>query len=261
MPSLRELMKQKLKEQEIQKEKSEIIGTIEIIDEEYEESVKLIVPKYIKILFDYIDKSISSNWGLQKNGNIKYDSKYTIWIVFKEWFKTFYVELRDFECLTNKINDEINGKIDRFIESERKRDDNLIKHFSNLESKLEEIRRNQLERLQEKSFQNLLIKFPQIIELGLTYLEREYGLGNSNYRGDILFLDVNSKKLNVETKVNVQSFNGFKDQLLNKYINNIDMAKERLMYIVPKISKEQKEICIKYNIEMKEIDLNKTLKR
>ena len=32
---------------------------------------KLVVPKHIKVLFDNLDKSISSVWGLQKNGKNK----------------------------------------------------------------------------------------------------------------------------------------------------------------------------------------------
>ena len=55
-------------------------------------------------------------------------------------------------------------------------------------------------------------------------------------------------------------FKGFEYQLLKKYIKNIDMDKERLMYIAPEITKEQKEFCIKYNVEMKEIDINRILR-
>jgi len=47
---------------------------------------KLIVPNYIKNLFDNLDKSISSAWGMQKNGKIKWDSKYNQWETFKLWF-------------------------------------------------------------------------------------------------------------------------------------------------------------------------------
>ncbi|KKM25450.1 hypothetical protein LCGC14_1594790, partial [marine sediment metagenome] len=48
---------------------------------------KLVVPEHIKVLFDSLDKSISSAWGVQKNGKIKWDAKYNMWLVFKEYFK------------------------------------------------------------------------------------------------------------------------------------------------------------------------------
>ncbi len=48
---------------------------------------KLVVPEHIKVLFDNLDKSISSVWGVQKNGKIKWDAKYNMWVVFKEYFK------------------------------------------------------------------------------------------------------------------------------------------------------------------------------
>jgi len=48
---------------------------------------KLVVPAHIKTLFDNLDKSISSVWGMQENGKIKWDAKYSMWVVFKEYFK------------------------------------------------------------------------------------------------------------------------------------------------------------------------------
>jgi len=48
---------------------------------------KMIVPEHIKVLFNNLDKSISSVWGVQANGKIKWDAKYSMWCVFKEYFK------------------------------------------------------------------------------------------------------------------------------------------------------------------------------
>lgn len=48
---------------------------------------KIVVPEHIKVLFDNLDKSISSVWGIQSNGKIKWDAKYSMWTVFKEYFK------------------------------------------------------------------------------------------------------------------------------------------------------------------------------
>ena len=109
------------------------------------------------------------------------------------------------------------------------------------------------ERL-ETLLQKILIKFPIIIESDLRYLDNEYQLGNSNYIGDILFLDSNNKRLNVEIKIRIPPYSVFKDQLLNRYIKNID--NERVMYIAPKLTNKQREFCIKYNIEIKEIDIS-----
>ncbi len=49
--------------------------------------VKLHIPAHIKVLFDNLDKSISSVWGVQKDGKIKWDAKYNMWLAFKEYFK------------------------------------------------------------------------------------------------------------------------------------------------------------------------------
>ena len=48
---------------------------------------KLVVPEHIKILFDNLDKSINSVWGVQKDGKVKWDAKYSMWLVFKKYFK------------------------------------------------------------------------------------------------------------------------------------------------------------------------------
>ena len=47
---------------------------------------KVVVPDHIKVLFDNLDKSINSVWGVQKDGKIKWDAKYNLWVVFKEYF-------------------------------------------------------------------------------------------------------------------------------------------------------------------------------
>ena len=60
---------------------------IERIPNRIPKIVKLNAPNHIKTLFDNLDKSITSMWGLQKDGKIKWDSKYNQWVSFKEWFK------------------------------------------------------------------------------------------------------------------------------------------------------------------------------
>jgi len=47
---------------------------------------KLVIPNHIKIIFDNLDKSITSVWGPKSDGSNKWDAKYTMWISFKEWF-------------------------------------------------------------------------------------------------------------------------------------------------------------------------------
>lgn len=44
------------------------------------------VPENIKILFNSLDKSITSSWGPKHDGVIRWDAKYTMWLSFKEWF-------------------------------------------------------------------------------------------------------------------------------------------------------------------------------
>jgi len=51
------------------------------------ETTKLVIPDFIDNLFDNIDKSITSMWGMQKDGKIKWDSKFNQWESFKMWFK------------------------------------------------------------------------------------------------------------------------------------------------------------------------------
>ena len=54
---------------------------------EKKKPAKLVVPEYIRILFDNLDKSINSVWGLRPNGSNKWDAKYTLWLSFKKWFE------------------------------------------------------------------------------------------------------------------------------------------------------------------------------
>ena len=52
-----------------------------------EQKEKEIVPEYVNILFKYIDKSITREWGPKPDGSIRYDSKYALWRSFKVWLK------------------------------------------------------------------------------------------------------------------------------------------------------------------------------
>ena len=49
--------------------------------------VKLVIPDHIKTLFSNLDKSINSVWGMQSSGKIKWDAKFSMWVVFKEYFE------------------------------------------------------------------------------------------------------------------------------------------------------------------------------
>ena len=49
---------------------------------------KLIVPENVKISWEQISKSIESAWGkIQKDGKRKWDAKYALYLIFKEWFE------------------------------------------------------------------------------------------------------------------------------------------------------------------------------
>ena len=48
---------------------------------------KLVVPEHIKNLFNDLDKSVSSVWGMQEDGKIKWVAKYKLWEIFRLWFK------------------------------------------------------------------------------------------------------------------------------------------------------------------------------
>lgn len=116
---------------------------------------------------------------------------------------------------------------------------------------------NRLRIYLENILRFVLINNSSLIEPNLKYINHEKGLGNSKWRYDILFSDSNKKLLYVELKVVVPSQKEFENQLLNKYIKNIDMDKDRLMYIAPELTPEQKEFCIKHNIEHQIRDISK----
>ena len=44
-------------------------------------------PDPIIILFNTLDKSITSVWGPRPNGKNKWDAKYNMWLAFKKWFE------------------------------------------------------------------------------------------------------------------------------------------------------------------------------
>jgi len=130
----------------------------------------------------------------------------------------------------------------------------INQNLENIERKINVLINQKNIRILEIFLQNLLIKYPQIIEPNLIYLKKEYGLGNTSLRGDILFQDINNNKLNVELKVVIPSFNKFKEQMSN-YLNNLGKG-ERILYIAPKFTPEQQDFCSKHNIEIKIIDLD-----
>ena len=132
--------------------------------------------------------------------------------------------------------------------------DYTLNHINN---KLSKEKEKDIIKFREKVLQNLLIEFPQIIEPNLRFLKLEYLLGETYYRGDLLFLDSEKKRLNIEIKVVVPSFKNFSNQIGN-YLDNIG-KEERLMYVAPKLTEAQKEFCKTNNIENKIIDLNKIL--
>lgn len=46
---------------------------------------------------------------------------------------------------------------------------------------------------------------------------------------------------------------------MKNYLENIDITKERIIYIAPKITEKQREFCKKNSIEMKKINLNRVI--
>ncbi len=130
----------------------------------------------------------------------------------------------------------------------------IRRDLDRIEILLNTLLKNRQEHLSERYLQNLLAKYPQIIEPNLQFLELEYKLGDTNYRGDLLFLDENSRKLNVELKVIKPSINDFTNQM-NNYLENIQEG-ERLMYIAPSMAPEQEQFCKDNNIKFKIIDLD-----
>ena len=130
----------------------------------------------------------------------------------------------------------------------------INQNLENIEKKINVLINQKNIHILEIFLQNLLIKYPQIIEPNLIYLKKEYWLGKTSFRGDLLFQDINNNKLNVELKVVIPSFNKFKEQMSN-YLNNLGKG-ERILYIAPKLTPEQQNLCSKHNIEIKIIDLD-----
>jgi len=137
-------------------------------------------------------------------------------------------------------------------------DKQIIEKVENIDKKLKKIEQEKIDAFRERILQNLLIKFPQIIESNLNYISEEYKLGKTNFRGDILFSDSHNIKLNTELKVRVPRFKDFKRQLTN-YKKNIP-NEERLLYIAPDITPEQINFCNEHNIEFKIIKLDSILR-
>lgn len=192
--------------------------------------------KHLKLIFEYLN-SIVSNFDVKEK--------------MREWIEEF------------KENEKIKFKfLEPMILLSGKWGTKYWYNFNrqNIESYINE-KLECVEKITERAFQNLLIAFPQIIEDGLKYKASLYQLGNSKFSGDILYKDSKSRYLNVEIKIVRQSFKAFENQLLEKYMKNINMEKERLMYIAPHISKEQKKFCKRNNIETREIDINRILAR
>lgn len=192
--------------------------------------------KHLKIIFEYLN-SIVSNFDVKEK--------------MSEWIEEF----EENEKLRFKFSEPMILLSGKWGE---KYWDNF--NYQNSESYINE-KLEGVEKITERAFQNLLIAFPQIIEDGLKYKNSLYQIGNSKFSGDILYKDLKSRYLNVEIKITRQSFKEFENQLLEKYMKNINMEKERLMYIAPHISKEQKKSCKRNNIETREIDINRILAR
>lgn len=87
------------------------------------------------------------------------------------------------------------GKYKEVIEDYEKQ---LEKYKKQLEI-LRSFRSNPCNML-ESYFVNILVYYPDIIEWGLKYIDKNYLLGKSNFTGDILFLDLNDIRLNMEIK-------------------------------------------------------------
>lgn len=183
----------------------------------------------------YIDKEIIPE---EQPKDRKDDLEYK---VLKEFFNEFE-ELNDFliEYLQKKYQSNYNISIkDRLI---------------SIENKLDFLFNQEKYHLLEKNLQRLLIKFPQIIEPNLKFIKEEYSLGNTLFRGDLLFEDSESRLLYIELKVIVPNYDDFETQL-RRYLSHIS-EKDRLMYIVPDLTLEQKSFCNDNNIEFKIINLD-----
>lgn len=203
----------------------------------------------------YIGKKYLSNkQGHNRDGN-RLDNIHLISNYEDKTMKKL-IQSRDEKLQQYRVLDE------KIRELKKAKTDDLEGKLTNQEKTINKLKKEREEKyikILEKSLQRLLIKFPQIIEPDLLFLDEYYKLGNSNWEGDLLFSDLDDKKVNIEIKVKVPSYNTFKEQLVGKYIPNIDINKERLMYIAPRITEEQRDLCREYNIEWKEININEIL--
>ncbi len=123
-----------------------------------------------------------------------------------------------------------------------------------IENKLNILVNKRNNHLLERFLQRLLIKFPQIIEPNLKFIKSEYNLGDTLFRGDILFRDSTETLLYIELKVIVPSYKKLEKQL-ERYLS-YNSKKDRLMYIAPELTLEQERFCKDNNIEFKIINLD-----
>lgn len=126
--------------------------------------------------------------------------------------------------------------------------------LNRIENKLNILVNQKNIHLLERFLQRLLIKFPQIIEPELKFIEEEYNLGNTLYRGDLLFRDGKNTLLYIELKVVIPSYNKFERQM-KRYLSHISEG-NRIMYIAPGVTPEQERFCNDNNIEIKIINLD-----
>lgn len=131
--------------------------------------------------------------------------------------------------------------------------------LNSIENKLDILINQRNSHLLEKYLQRLLIKFSQIIEPNLKFIREEYYLGDTLYRGDLLFSDSNDVLLYIELKVIIPRYEKFEKQL-KRYLSYIS-EKDRLMYIAPELTPEQERFCHDNNIEFKIINLDEIMNR
>ena len=106
--------------------------------------------------------------------------------------------------------------------------------------------------LSEKEFEDILVIHPELIEEGLTLLERQGQL--ENRRTDLIFSDKNEDILLTELKkdiITIENVEQIKDYLIKmkKHVNK----KIRAMLIGQEIPHDIQNICFANNIEWKEI--------
>lgn len=133
--------------------------------------------------------------------------------------------------------------------------DNCFKpYLHRIENKLNLLINQRNHHLLEQFLQRLLIKFSQIIEPNLRFINSEYNLGDTLYRGDLIFRDCKNILLYIELKVVIPSYNKFERQM-KRYLLHISEG-NRIMYIAPELTPEQEKFCNDNNIEIKIINLD-----